>query len=400
MNKAVEADIVIIGGGVAGLWTLNRLRQLGYSAILLESGTLGGGQTHKAQGIIHGGMKYALQGNVTSATSAIADMPRVWQLCLEGNGKIDLSNVPILSHHQYLWTTGAIASKLAGFFAGLALKGTVRELDKEHFPTIFRTDKFKGQVYSLDEVVIDVHALIRELVKPNQDAIFKIDPLQESQLKFDDNGMLTALTVTAEPMRPLDIKAQRYIFAAGAGNELLLNKLKTTDLAIQYRPLHMVVVKHDLPDTLYAHCLGLGAAPRITITSHKAHDGKTVWYLGGQIAEEGVKRDSMSQIEAARAELKELFPWVDLSSAEFATFMIDRAEALQPGGKRPDTCFVKEFGNVIVSWPTKLAFAPMLSDQVIHYLHHDQIKPAKSDIRELRAWPIPALAKPIWDQLL
>ncbi len=55
MQKIVETDVAIIGGGIAGLWLLNRLRQLGFATILLESGTLGGGQTNKAQGIIHVG---------------------------------------------------------------------------------------------------------------------------------------------------------------------------------------------------------------------------------------------------------------------------------------------------------------------------------------------------------
>src|SRR5665213_2066743 len=57
MQKSATADIAIFGGGIAGLWLLNRLRTAGYSALLFESGALGGGQTNKAQGIIHGGMK-------------------------------------------------------------------------------------------------------------------------------------------------------------------------------------------------------------------------------------------------------------------------------------------------------------------------------------------------------
>ena len=82
--KQAAADIVIFGGGIAGLWLLHRLRQSGFSAILFESGTLGGGQTYKAQGIIHGGMKYALQGKYTNEAHVLADMPAVWKACLEG----------------------------------------------------------------------------------------------------------------------------------------------------------------------------------------------------------------------------------------------------------------------------------------------------------------------------
>ncbi len=58
-NQTVTVDLVIIGGGVAGLWTLNRLRNAGLNAILLENSSLGGGQTMHSQGIIHSGAKYA-----------------------------------------------------------------------------------------------------------------------------------------------------------------------------------------------------------------------------------------------------------------------------------------------------------------------------------------------------
>ena len=37
MNKTVTVDVAIFGGGIAGLWLLNRLRAEGYSALLLES---------------------------------------------------------------------------------------------------------------------------------------------------------------------------------------------------------------------------------------------------------------------------------------------------------------------------------------------------------------------------
>ena len=41
----VDVDALIIGGGIAGLWTLRRLRDEGYNAVLLEDEVLGAGQT-------------------------------------------------------------------------------------------------------------------------------------------------------------------------------------------------------------------------------------------------------------------------------------------------------------------------------------------------------------------
>ena len=76
MPSVISTDVLIVGAGVAGLWLNARLRGQGFSTVLVESASLGGGQSVKSQGIIHGGAKYALHGALTGASEAIADMPR------------------------------------------------------------------------------------------------------------------------------------------------------------------------------------------------------------------------------------------------------------------------------------------------------------------------------------
>ena len=97
MPESLSTDVLIVGGGVAGLWLNARLRRLGFATLLVDKGTLGGGQSVKSQGIIHGGTKYALSGALTGASEAIADMPRRWREALEGKGELDLSGVRLLS---------------------------------------------------------------------------------------------------------------------------------------------------------------------------------------------------------------------------------------------------------------------------------------------------------------
>lgn len=395
MKKNIITDIVIVGGGIAGLWLLNRLRQQKLSVILLESNVLGGGQTHKAQGIIHGGMKYAVTG-FNKAANAIADMPAVWQRCLTGEGEIDLKAVPLLSPQQYLWSPSSLSGKLAGFLANFALRAQVDALPRNEFPDIFRTAQFDGDVYVVPEMVVDVHTLIRELVKPHQDSIFRINPVREEDIHIDETGRMTQLDIYTHASEALPVKAQQYIFTAGAGNEILFNKLKLKVLAMQRRPLHMVYVKLPYHYSLFAHCLSMRSTPRLTITTHQAADGRTVWYMGGYLAEAGVDRDVSEQIKIAKEELSVLFPWLDFSVAEWGTCRVDRAEPLQSDGGRPDTCSVKLLQNMIVAWPTKLALAPKLANEVLDILARIQIQPCLFDARELRACPMPAFAQPPW----
>ena len=102
MTLRYSTDIVIFGGGIAGLWLLNSLREAGYQAILFERHTIGGGQTLASQGIIHGGLKYALQGSLTGAAQAIAAMPERWRQCLAGEGDMDLRGTRVLCEHYYM----------------------------------------------------------------------------------------------------------------------------------------------------------------------------------------------------------------------------------------------------------------------------------------------------------
>ena len=70
-----KTDIAILGGGIAGLWLLNLLAKRGYSVLLIEKEALGSGQTIASQGMIHGGIKYALGGFLSDASETISAMP-------------------------------------------------------------------------------------------------------------------------------------------------------------------------------------------------------------------------------------------------------------------------------------------------------------------------------------
>ena len=127
-----SVDSVIIGGGIAGVWLLRLLSQNGYNAILLEQDALGSGQTLASQGMIHGGLKYALSGLLSKESEAIAEMPRRWKQCLYSkNGEIDLRKVTLLSQDYYMFSEGQIG-KLASFFASRALRGRIQKLSLIH----------------------------------------------------------------------------------------------------------------------------------------------------------------------------------------------------------------------------------------------------------------------------
>ncbi|WP_422403983.1 NAD(P)/FAD-dependent oxidoreductase [Pseudomonas sp. GZD-209] len=390
MPSAISTDVLIVGAGVAGLWLNARLRKQGYSTVLVERASLGGEQTIKSQGIIHGGTKYALHGALTGASEAIADMPRRWREALAGTGELDLTGTRLLSDAHYLWSPGTLAGNLTSFFASKAVRGRVDQVKGEQLPPALQDRAFKGKVYRLAELVIDVPSLLANLAQLAGDSLLageRIEPLREGD-------ELVGLNVDGR-----EIRAQRIVLSAGGGTEDLLHALGLNQPTMQRRPLHMVLAKGPNLKPLYAHCLGGGPKPRITVTTHPAADGQWVWYLGGDLAEaDGVAREPAAQIAAAQKEVAGLLPWVDQSLIRWATLRIDRAEPGQSGLVRPDNAFLAEQQRLLVGWPTKLALAPDLTDRVLASLERDGIRPAACpDLTDL---PRPPLGVPAWEQLL
>ncbi|MFD1260743.1 FAD-dependent oxidoreductase [Entomomonas asaccharolytica] len=390
MSQQIVTDIVIIGGGIAGLWLNARLHQLGYSALVIENNTLGGGQSVKSQGIIHGGTKYALNGALTGASEAISGMPKRWRDCLVGKGELDLTGVNILSHYHYLWSPGSIAGNLMSFFASKALRTRVKQVKNNELPIALQDKQFMGKAYQLDELVLDVPTLISRLVELSENRVLAAKSVSAISVTKDK---------TVIKADDFTIETQVLVLSAGEGNEELIKSFNLTKPAMQLRPLHMVMVKSPNIKPLYAHCLGAGVKPRLTVTTHYHQDSTPVWYLGAELSEaSGVARSESEQIEFAKSEVAKLIPWIDLSNAEWATLRVNRAEPAQNSLMRPDNAFIAEQLPIIVGWPTKLALAPDFADQCIHSLQKNNIKPLyQQSLPELHK---PCIAKRVWDELL
>jgi glycerol-3-phosphate dehydrogenase len=391
MSKiSVAVDVIIFGGGIAGLWSLARLRQAGYQAVLLEANALGAGQTRYAQGIIHGGTKYALTGKLTASSEAVFNMPNRWKQCLAGNGDVDLRAAIVLSAHQYLWSTQNIASRVTGFFASQVMRSRTQSVDKKNRPALFQHPQFRGQVYQLDEPVLDTMSIVRALAEPMHAAIANYKA--QSLVAKDD-----AIEVELLDGQRVIFKYQTLCLMAGQGNAELLAQLKLTRPEMQLRPLQMVMLRGGLPGMVYAHCMGASVNPRITISSHRDMNGDIVWYLGGQLAEEGVNRSADEQIQFAKKELAALIPWLDLSKSQWATLPINRAELKQGEGKRPDSFSLDDTNpGVLTAWPTKLALAPMLADALLARLAANGVK--KSAGSDLPNWPKPVYTALPWQE--
>ncbi|WP_298863963.1 FAD-dependent oxidoreductase [uncultured Gimesia sp.] len=395
-----KVDLIIFGGGIAGLWTLSEASRAGYRCLLLEAFELGSGQTIASQGIIHGGLKYTLQGMLTGSAQRIREMPLIWKKCLSGEQLPDLSQTEIRSDCCYLWRTDSLSSRLGMFGAKMGLHVAPKKLTKEETPAVLAN--CPGSIAIMDEQVISPQSLIANLADSFQDQIIKYEP-KDLSFTRNQNEHITSVQIQKPNGEFFSIKTAAVLLTAGRGNETLRNQARQQSAPLQIpfmqkRPLHMAMVRGALPQ-FNGHCVD-GAKTRITITSDTNSLGNTVWQLGGQVAEIGVDMNRGELIRHAARELAASVPGIDLSGLEWNTYRVDRAEGATKTGVRPETAQVLKEGNLFTAWPSKLALAPRLATEVCDHLQQINVKPAQDDTPwkdVFSTLPRPQVALPPWE---
>ena len=373
MSDIAEIDVAVFGGGIAGLWLLNRLRLAGFDALLFEKNSLGSGQTLASQGILHSGVKYAFDQVKGSPNQTLSSMPKIWLECIAGGGEVDLRGTQTLAETQMIFTTGGFTGKIVSAVAGKAFRSSFSALERKDFPAVFQGREFKGDVFRLQEPVLATKTVVTALRdhadKTGQGRATLRGRVKEVRREGDSIKELVFDDEHSTRIRP-----RACIFTAGEGNEWFAEQLGLDrDKATQRRPVRMFLA-HGVPHRLYAHCLIAEPKPRVTITTHDLN-GENVWYIGGNIAEKTVGLEVNESLRMVRAEMNALFPAIDWSKVRWAIYDVDRAEPasskLLPGGPA-----LKIVGNAALAWPAKLVLAPALASQTLTWLEQIKISPS------------------------
>ncbi len=381
-------DVLIIGGGVAGLWLLDDLRRAGYAALLIEKTALGSGQTIASQGILHSGLKHALAGRLGTYTDALAEMPDVWRECLANKREPRLNGVRLRATSCLCWRTGGIASAVSQFGARLGLRTKVVTLKRDERPSPLA--HCPGDVLRLDEQVLDPSSLLETLAARNFPSIRSGTVKSFSRAP---SGHVRE-TVVADEGRIATLKARHVVLAAGAGNEELRRACGLPDGAMRRLPLPILVVEGDLP-TLNGFCMN-GTKAQAIVTTQRMHEHRAVW----QVACERAAEVPLEEFKAfALRELQDALPGFKWPTVSTRMYVEDRAEPAEGSGRSNDTHASLE-GNVITAWPTKLVLAPRLVKQIRTLLSVRTSPPSLNGpaepARGLDDWRRPPIARFPW----
>src|SRR6202050_5133409 len=153
-------DMIVIGGGATGVGIAVDAASRGYSVVLLEQSDFGKGTSSRSTKLIHGGVRYLEQGNISLVMEALHERGLL------------LGNAPHLVHDlafvvpNYDWWEApfyGLGLKVYNLLAGKYGFGASRILSKEEtlarLPTI-KTEGLRGGVIYFDGQFDDFRLLI------------------------------------------------------------------------------------------------------------------------------------------------------------------------------------------------------------------------------------------------
>ena len=159
-DQAGPWDMLVIGGGATGVGSALDAAARGYNVLLAEQSDFGKGSSSRSTKLIHGGVRYLQQGNISLVMEALKERG-----ILRNNAPHLVHDLAFIVPNYDWWETPfyGIGMKVYDLLAGKYGFGTSRLLSKQEtlkrIPTI-RTEGFRGGVMYYDGQFDDSRLLI------------------------------------------------------------------------------------------------------------------------------------------------------------------------------------------------------------------------------------------------
>ncbi|HEX9943131.1 MAG TPA: FAD-dependent oxidoreductase [Thermoanaerobaculia bacterium] len=339
---SISLDVLVLGGGVQGLWILNDLLQEGYHSLLLETGELGGDQTCHSHAYIHHGHVFGTHGLAKS----VKEVHQIWTEWLTHHpihqnmdSYFGFANPAEADKREHLWNDPLHMLPFSSSDLPLPLAGG----------HILKALKMTG-------VCLDAEELVKALVTGTPDHISKIKSITDIA---SAGGRISWVTANVDNNTYLRLQPRALILAAGRGNTGLHQMIcgKSADDCCEIRTLHMLVVraKNKILDPLagFFHPSKLFIVPRQV--------GEDIVWL---VSDTRHNPDRDNWVQTLFPLLVELAPryFRDPTDLLFGIYEAVKCDG-RGAGDLPAGEQLVQFGfqNLWAVWPTKLTLAPRAS---------------------------------------
>lgn len=243
-------DMLIIGGGATGVGIAVDAASRGYDVLLLEQSDFGKGTSSRSTKLVHGGVRYLEQGNISLVMEALKERGLLRQ------------NAPHLVHDlafvvpNYDWWEApfyGMGLKVYDMLAGKFGFGQSRLLNRneilEQIPTL-KTDGLRGGVVYYDGQFDDSRLLINLAATAAEYGATLLNYVRVASLTKDADGYVNGATaVDAESGTEFKIQAKVVINATGAFTDQIrrMADQSVTPMISPSQGIHLVFNKSIMP---------------------------------------------------------------------------------------------------------------------------------------------------------
>lgn len=248
-NAGEPFDFCIVGGGATGLGAAVDAASRGHSVVLLEQADFAKGTSSRSTKLVHGGVRYLQQGNVSLVLEALRERGRLTK------------NAPHLVHDlsfvipNYSWWEGpfyGIGMKVYDQLAGKLGLGPSKWLSKEEtverIPTV-ETENLTGGVMYHDGQFDDSRLAVN-LAQTAAGLGAKIVNYAKCTGLLKTDGLVSGIeAIDLETNEPFQVHARCVINATGIFVDELRSKDETTakPMVTVSQGIHIVLPKEFLP---------------------------------------------------------------------------------------------------------------------------------------------------------
>jgi len=243
-------DMVIIGGGATGVGVAVDAASRGYDVLLLEQHDFGKGTSSRSTKLVHGGVRYLEQGNISLVMEALKERGLLRK------------NAPHLVHDlafvvpSYTWWESpfyGFGLKVYNMLSGRYRFGPTSRLSREEMlkrlPNI-KTDGLKGGVVYYDGQFDDTRLLINLVATAAEQGAVLLNYVEVTRLRRDVDGFLCGVIARdRESCQEYDIAAKVVINATGAFCDGVrrISDPNSTNLIAPSQGIHLVFDRSFLP---------------------------------------------------------------------------------------------------------------------------------------------------------
>ncbi|HXE52045.1 MAG TPA: glycerol-3-phosphate dehydrogenase/oxidase [Tepidisphaeraceae bacterium] len=250
INHTGEWDIAVIGGGATGVGIALDAASRGYSVCLVEQSDFGKGTSSRSTKLIHGGVRYLQQGNISLVMEALRERG-----ILRQNAPHLVHDLAFVVPNYEWWETPfyGIGMKVYDMLAGRYGFGRSRLLSKEEtlarIPTL-EQEGLRGGVLYYDGQFDDSRLLINLAQTADEHGAVLLNYVRMTGLTRGEDGFVNGLEVQdLESGSRHTIRAKSVINATGAFSDTI-RRLDDPDAQPMIAPsqgVHVVLDRSFLP---------------------------------------------------------------------------------------------------------------------------------------------------------